>query len=199
MSIPVLKYRVDRPLLKPQAEFCPQPLLPWQGWRCTGGRKPFAAFGALAVRGRTELLPVIPKICDLCHQQHLEKPASLYWAWVRADGRRKAYKQRVCAACMQEHYVKLIASSFEPVLICPACGISTVDDMDAVYLTYCLPGMPKGQAEMPLCGPCAVEVRNKALEGARELEDRGVGVGGPQPTAQGAAGGPWAAIGLRYE
>jgi hypothetical protein len=139
---------------------------------------------------------VIPKTCPLCTQQTLGKPASLYWAWTRADGRRKAWKQRVCTDCFREHYVRLVVASMEPVLMCPACGISTVDDYDAVYLTYCLPGMPKDQSEMPLCGACAVNVRNLALAGAVELEDREVGVGGPQPLAINAAQA-WADIGLR--
>ena len=141
-------------------------------------------------------LPVIPKICPLCTQQTLGKPASLYWAWTRSDGRRKAWKQKVCVDCFREHYVKLVIASMEPVLICPACGISTVDDYDAVYLTYCLPGMPKDQSEMPLCGPCAVAVRNTAMSGANALEDREVGVGGPQPVAQ-SASQAWADLGLR--
>jgi hypothetical protein len=139
---------------------------------------------------------VIPKLCALCGQQTLSKPASLYWAWTRADGHRKAWKQKVCTDCFRDHYAALIVSSLEPVLVCPACGIGTVDDYDAVYLTYCLPGMPKDQSEMPMCGPCAVALRNKALSGAVELDDRGVGVGGPQPVAPDAAE-MWAALGLR--
>jgi hypothetical protein len=131
----------------------------------------------------------------MCQQQQVGKPASLYWAWVRADGKRKAWKQQICQDCFREHLVKLIVNSMEPVLICPACGIGTVDDYDAVYLTYCMPGMPKDQSEMPLCGACAVEVRNKALLGAKELDDRGVGVGGPQPQPQSAAQ-TWADLGL---
>lgn len=140
-------------------------------------------------------LAVIPKTCDLCATQGTEKLVSLYWAWVRADGRRTAYKQRVCPACMREAYVPLIVRAMEPILTCPACGESTVDDMDAVYLTFCIPGMPQDQSEMPLCGPCAVEVRNKALTNASPLPDRGVGVGGPQPVAQDAAA-TWAALGI---
>jgi hypothetical protein len=138
---------------------------------------------------------VIPKTCPLCARDGVGKPASLYWAWTRADGRRKAWKQKVCPDCFREHYVKLIVAAMEPVLICPACGIGTADDYDAVYLTYCLPGMPKDQSEMPLCGACAVVVRNLALTGAAELEDREVGVGGPQPEAQSAAE-LWASLGL---
>jgi hypothetical protein len=124
---------------------------------------------------------MIPKICGLCGQQHLEKPASMYWAWTNADGKRRAWKQKLCLECVKTSVVPLIIAAEQPVLICPACGISTADDMDAVYLTYCLPGQPIGQSEMPLCGACAVEVRQHALTGASELEDRGVGVGGPQP------------------
>ena len=144
---------------------------------------------------REDTLPVIPKICPLCSQQSLGKLASLYWAWTLADGRRKAWKQKACADCFREHYVRLVVSSMEPVLLCPSCGISTADDFDAVYLSYFMPGMPGGQSEMPLCGPCAVEVRNKALLGASPLEDRGVGVGGPQQVAPGGAEA-WAALGL---
>lgn len=138
---------------------------------------------------------MIPKRCAVCERDGLGKPASLYWAWTRADGRRKAWKQKVCQDCFKEHYVKLIVRSMEPVLLCPSCGISTADDYDAVYVTYCLPGMPKDQSEMPLCPACAVAVRNLALQGAVELEDRGVGVGGPQPVAQDAAQA-WASLGL---
>ncbi len=139
---------------------------------------------------------MIPKLCDLCGKDFLGKPASLYWAWTRADGRRKAWKQKVCADCMRECYVPLIIKSEEPVLICPACGISTVDDYDAVYLTYCLPGMPKGQSEMPMCAACAVPLRANALTNARELEDRGAAVGGPQREPVSATQA-WDDLGLR--
>lgn len=139
---------------------------------------------------------MIPRICPLCQQQSLTKLASLYWAWTVADGRRRAWKQQACGDCFREHYVNLVVASMEPVLMCPGCGISTVDEFDAVYLSYYLPGMPSGQSEMPLCGPCAVEVRNKALLGSTQLEDRGVGVGGPQPQAQDPAQ-MWADLGLR--
>lgn len=138
---------------------------------------------------------LIPRICPLCGQQSTSKLASLYWAWTRADGRRKAFKQKVCADCFRERYVKLVVASMEPVLLCPNCGIATADDFDAVYLSYFMPGMPGDTSEMPLCGACAVEVRNMALLGATELEDRGVGTGGPQPQAPTGAE-VWAALGL---
>ena len=138
---------------------------------------------------------MIPKVCGSCEQQVLEKLASLYWAWVNADGRRRAYKQKVCSTCMVEHYAKLIAGSQDPVLLCPACGISTADDMDPIYLSYYMPGMPGGQAEMPTCGACAARVRSQALRGAQPLEDRGVGVGGPQPQ-QASATSVWDSLGL---
>jgi len=138
---------------------------------------------------------MIPRVCGVCEQQYLGKPASLYWAWTNADGRRRAWKQKVCPDCLREFYLRAIVSSVEPVLICPNCGIGTVDDYDAVYLTYCLPGQPKGQAEMPLCPPCAVRIRSYALKGAVELEDRGAVVGGPQPQTLDATS-VWASLGI---
>jgi hypothetical protein len=141
---------------------------------------------------------VIPKICDMCEQQHLEKPASMYWAWTNADGKRRAWKQKLCLECVRENVVPLIIAAEQPVLICPSCGISTVDDMDAIYLTYCLPGQPQGQSEMPMCPACAVTVRQRALMGARELEDRGVGIGGPQPGPQSSTA-IWDSLGLAPE
>lgn len=139
---------------------------------------------------------MIPKICAICEQPGMGKPASLYWAWVVADGRRRAWRQKVCRDCFEEHFLKLVVSSMEPVLLCPSCGISTVDDYDAVYLSYFMPGMPGDQAEMPLCGACAVRVRVLAQKGASPLEDRGVGIGGPRPVAPSGAEA-WAALGLR--
>ena len=126
---------------------------------------------------------MIPKVCDICGQQSLDKPASLYWAWTNADGHRRAWKQKVCPDCLRDQYAALIIRSNEPVLICPQCGISTADEYDAIYLTYCIPGMPKAQSEMPTCGACAVVVRNLALTNARPLEDRGAVLGAPNPDA----------------
>jgi hypothetical protein len=87
--------------------------------------------------------------------------------------------------------------SLEPVYACPACGIGTVDNHDDIYLTYCVPGMPKDIAEMPCCPPCAVNVRNLAMAGAEKLPDRGSGgLGadvGPQPDV---SRDPWAGLGL---
>ena len=138
---------------------------------------------------------MIPKLCGACGQQRLEKLASLYWAWLNTDGRRRAWKQACCADCFAEHFRGAVINAMEPVLTCPVCGESTVDDYDAVYLTYCLPGMPRGQSELPLCGAHAVMIRELALRGARPLVDREVGVGGPQPTAPTGAE-QWAALGL---
>lgn len=139
---------------------------------------------------------MIPKVCGLCERQVLEKLAALYWAWTNADGRRRAHKQKVCSDCMREHYVQLIAGAEEPALLCPACGISTVDDMDPIYLSYFMPSMPGGQSEMPTCGACAARVRSLALRGSEPLPDRGALVGGPQPQ-QASATATWDALGLR--
>ncbi len=154
----------------------------------------FAAPVHLPLRERRSL-PVIPRICPLHEGDFLGKPISLYWAWNNADGRRRAWKQKVCGDCFRENYASLVVRAMEPVLLCPKCGIGTADDYDAVYLSLFVPGMPSTQSEMPLCPSDAARLRNLALRGATELADRGVGVGGPQPDAQKPVS--WEALGLR--
>jgi hypothetical protein len=85
----------------------------------------------------------------------------------------------------------------DPVLLCPACGISTVDDYDPVYVKIYVPGLVPLNSEWPLCPPCAVPVRQRAMQGAQQLEDRqsgGLGAaGGPQPVTAAAT---WASLGI---
>jgi hypothetical protein len=140
---------------------------------------------------------VIPKTCDSCQQQGTEKPSSLYWAWNRADGQRVAYLQKLCFTCFCTTFLPLIAPSLEPLLACPACGISTADGYDAVYVKVFVPGAVPYTLEMPLCDPCAADVRSRAQRGARQLEDREAGslgaARGPQPVT---ATQTWASLGI---
>jgi hypothetical protein len=140
---------------------------------------------------------VIPKTCSSCQQQGTEKPSSLYWAWKRADNTRVAYLQKLCFTCFCTVVLPLVSPSLEPLLACPACGISTVDDYDAVYVKIYVPGEQPMTLEMPLCGPCAVNVRTQAQKGAKLLDDREAGglgaTGGPQPVS---AAQTWASLGL---
>ena len=180
--------RVDRAALKGWTlELPPKP--PWQGGSAVIGRQ--LSFFGLSLRcwgpifRRGAPCQMIPKQCDACQMVGTDKLSSMYWAWMRADRTRVAYLQKLCYACFVDQALPLIVAAMQPVLVCPACGISTVDDHDDVFLTYCVPGESKASSEMPLCGPCAVGVRNKALVGATALEDRqsgGLGAGvGPQP------------------
>jgi len=140
---------------------------------------------------------VIPKICNSCAQQSTVKLCSLYWAWTRADRRRVAYLQKLCLDCFRLQVADIASRAQEPVLMCPACGIDTVDDHDDVFVTICVPGFDKLASEWPLCGPCAVEVRNRAILGASRLEDRQSGSLGadasPQPVSSADA---WAGLGI---
>jgi hypothetical protein len=106
-----------------------------------------------------------------------------------------AYKQKLCMTCAATNLVPLVVASDDNLLACPCCHIDTEDIMDPVFVTYILPGSGKEQGEFATCGPCAVEVRNKAMQGAEQLEDRQVGVGAAAPTLTPVAG--WDALGLR--
>lgn len=134
--------------------------------------------------------------CGRDGERHPGKNATLYWAWTRADGRRRSYRQRLCIDCFRELAVPLIVRTEADTLLCPACGGSSADDLDPVYLTYFLPGMARGIAEMATDGACAVRVRSWAMQGAQELEERVlVGAEASAPTL--SADAAWAALGLR--
>jgi hypothetical protein len=141
---------------------------------------------------------VIPKTCNACGTVGAVKLASCYWAWMRADRSRVAWLQRLCFGCAVTRVVPLVAAAMEPLLACPACGVATVDDHDDVFLTFCPPGQASVKSEMPLCGPCAVEVRNFAQTGAVRLGDRLLQGSGAESSPRTLSGAEvWASLGLR--
>jgi hypothetical protein len=139
--------------------------------------------------------------CDSCHQRVPEKLAQVTWAWYRADAHRVAWRQRLCTNCFCINVLPLDKElDFINGLTCPACGINTDHDMDAVYVTAYLPGRGKIQLELPTCGPCAASVRERAQAGAEKLEDREASSRGqdqaPSPTSPVSA---WAEMGIPRE
>lgn len=140
---------------------------------------------------------MIPKLCNSCGQHSDAKLASCYWAWMRADRTRVAYLQKLCITCFATQVLPLVVEAEAPLLACPACHIGTVDDHDDVFLTFFAGGRNETKSDWPLCGRCAVEVRNRAQVGAAQLLDRQQGslgaASGPQPSN---ANDPWAALGL---
>jgi hypothetical protein len=135
--------------------------------------------------------------CDYCGKRVPEKLAQVTTAWYRADGVRTAYRQRLCTGCYCSNILPLDKDVDYENLACPACGIDTSHDMDPVYVTSFVPGGGRVQFEFPTCGPCAVELRNRAQQGGVSLENR--------PLVEGPGGGPstattresyWAAIGV---
>jgi hypothetical protein len=133
--------------------------------------------------------------CSACQQRVPGKLAQVYWAWNQADGVRVAYKQRLCMTDFTASVWPLAMEAQQNVVACPACHVGTVDDMDPVYATIYCPGQPQVDAEMALCGPCAVEVRNRAVAGAEKLPDRQGALGGSGPPPVTPADS-WAALGI---
>lgn len=93
-------------------------------------------------------------------------------AWNRADGVRVAYKQKLCLACVGTTLAPMHVASESPSMTCPACGIDTADDMDAVYVSWIPRGVGVLKTDAPFCPPCAARYRLWAQEGAEFLEDR---------------------------
>lgn len=79
-------------------------------------------------------------------------------------------------------------------MCCPACGTSTENDMDPVYVTTYVPSIGRVRLELPLCAPCAVEIRNRAQQGATKLEDRDPESWGRGPKTEAITA--WAALGI---
>jgi hypothetical protein len=104
----------------------------------------------------------------------------------------------VCLDCCRSEYGQLILAAEQELIVCPGCGIDTSDGWDAVYLSFFIPGVPEQKSEMPMCGPCAVALRNKAMTGALLLENRSIEAGGlgPQPIPSVDV---WDQLGLRPE
>jgi hypothetical protein len=134
--------------------------------------------------------------CSYCGQRNSPKYSQVTWAWNLADGHRTAYRQRLCPGCFAQLVLKLGEASYvDTTLTCPACGIDTEHDYDAVYATCYLPGMGKVSYEWPLCAPCAVPVRVEAMVNAEHLEDRPVGGLAQAPNTDDATS-VWAQLGI---
>jgi hypothetical protein len=116
-------------------------------------------------------MPLIP--CSACRERPSEKLCQVTWAWNPRPRERLAYRQRLCVGC----FAQRVAPLDQPIpltgaLTCPSCGIDVEHDMEPVYVTSFIPGIGKHRMELPLCGPCAVEVRVRAQENAELLEER---------------------------
>jgi ribosomal protein S27AE len=134
--------------------------------------------------------------CDRCRKRVPEKLCQTTWAWYRTDGERVAYRQRLCTACFAATLLPISeAPDFEN-LSCPACHVSTDRDMDPVYATVFFPGMGKQQYEFALCAPCAVEIRNRAQEGAVKLEGMESRGASASPSTLTTRESYWAGLGI---
>jgi hypothetical protein len=136
--------------------------------------------------------------CDECRKRVPEKLAQCTWAWYRADGVRVAWRKRLCTACFCSLVLPLDKDlDYANGLTCPACGISTEDDMDPVYVTSYLPGQGKTQVEAPTCASCAAIIRTRAIEHATQLEDKRVeGPSATGPSTLTTRESYWAALGI---
>jgi hypothetical protein len=135
--------------------------------------------------------------CSYCGERPGTKLSQLTFAWNNANRERVAFRQRLCAGCFAVNVLAL-DKPVNPTdsLTCPACGIDTEHDFDAVYATAYVPGFGKISYEWPLCAPCAVETRNRARKNAERLEDRQLGAAAEAPSSN-EAPDVWSGLGIR--
>lgn len=137
--------------------------------------------------------------CSLCRERPPlgVKLSQVTWAWQKPNRERVAYRQRLCISCFAQKVLALgVEHDYTEGLTCPACGIDTEHDMDAVYATAYVPGSGKLSLEWPLCGACALRVRTIAVENAELLEDRAAVVGGQAPEQAPEKLSPWSMLGI---
>jgi len=140
-------------------------------------------------------VPLAP--CSYCRQRSDAKLSQVTWAWLNAARERVAWRQKLCVACFVQNVLGLDKEvDLTAPLSCPACGIGTEHDYDAVYITSFIPGQGKMRLELPTCGACAAIIRGRAMENAERLEDRLALVEGPGPSNTDTSD-PWAALGIR--
>ena len=132
----------------------------------------------------------------MCSETVKERLTWAVWAWNRADGQRVAYKQHLCMACVAETVAPIYVKCEAGELTCPACGIDTAEDYDAVYCTFIPRGLGKMRLEAPMCGPHAVTLRQRAMANAERLEDREPEGRGQETAPTLDPSSPWAALGL---
>jgi hypothetical protein len=141
-----------------------------------------------------ELMALYP--CSTCGQRKNGKQASLYWAWYLADGNRKAVRQRECVDCYAEWFLPLWKASYSDPADCPLCHTESLAEMDACYVKVFVPGSPEQEIAFPTCGPCAVELRNRALEGSIDLPNREGELRGLGPSTKTSGLEVWNSLGL---
>jgi len=138
---------------------------------------------------------IIP--CSFCGRTNVGKYSSATWAWVRADGVRVAWRQRLCVDCYCTNIAVLDTAVREDPLSCPACHTQAGDDMDPCYLTVFVPGVGPCRYEFATCGPDAAELRIRAQKGGTLLPDRPASSGGLDPSPQESpAIAVWKALGI---
>lgn len=140
--------------------------------------------------------------CSACSVRPAgQKLASSTWAWNRADGSRAAWRQRLCVGCVAQRVLALPMLESDQDLTCPACGISTEQDMSPIYATVFVPGSGRFDFEWPFCPPCAATYQGYAQVGAEQLEDRresfgGLGSGPQTDHVPASAAATWESLGI---
>jgi len=126
--------------------------------------------------------------CSICKERTRAKLATQYNAWFIADGKRICYRQTLCPICLIRTYKGLLQSSNSistDESTCPACGGSSENDADPVFITLYLPKQEKQDFVLDFDAACAAKTRGVMQEGAILMPDRqaqGNSSGAPEPS-----------------
>jgi hypothetical protein len=139
---------------------------------------------------------MILKKCTLCAETQAEPLVWVSSAWNRSDGVRVAYKHKLCMTCIATKLAPLHVASEQPTMTCPACGIDTTNDYDAVYIAWVPKGVGRLQTDCAFCDPCAARYRVWFEAGAERQEDRETSSRGTDGAPRYSAAETLAALGI---
>lgn len=110
--------------------------------------------------------------CSYCGCRDCGDIAHVYWFAPVREADVLRVRQRLCPECVQANIESLLSPPDAESLTCPACGISTEDDVYPVYVTYYPSKSGAVRGAMALCEVHQLEVRLRASKDALDLPDR---------------------------
>jgi hypothetical protein len=128
--------------------------------------------------------------CSSCGRRNCGYLSHVYWFAPLRDASAFRVRQRLCPDCLSANLESLLSPLDGDVLTCPACGISTEDDVFPVYVTWYPPKADAQRGAMSLCEQHNLDVRLSASQGATELAERDI----PLPDRPVAAAVPASAV-----
>jgi hypothetical protein len=110
--------------------------------------------------------------CSFCGHRMVSGTNHVYWFIVNTQTEPTRLRQRLCDDCFAANVLAMLTPEAQDDLTCPACGMSTMNDVFPIYVTYYQHRSAAERGAMALCAEHNQELSLRAHMNATELEDR---------------------------